>query len=275
MNGLEEYIQYILNKKGLEKIEYECKKIYLNNSDKNDRLKIIYEELLKNNIYIICLLFTNRNKIYVDKNILIDIEYFKNMFDICSTYDVITEIKLEGILDNFKCMREIIHFVKNGWIYDTLDAIFLYDLVLIDRYLLGVICNKNYLSNCNKDEYRFSVSGCPLKAHRHKLLEQHMFGHFNIIKTDLYYYNRRYTKEYYDAIHNLCILYKVKIECLNNKIFNFDTGFMDSSLYVNMNDNEKNSVNKRITKLDYELSMIDNELEIRPKKIAKYIHHIT
>jgi methionine salvage enolase-phosphatase E1 len=74
-------------------------------------------------------------------------------------------------------------------------------------------------------------------------------------------------------------MYNVKIKFLNNMLFNYDTGFVDSLVYENMNDDEKNNVKKCMRKLDYELDMQETELEMinnkRRKVIGQYIHNMT
>lgn len=129
------------NKKlcGLERLIFDT---YVNDfthsliNDKQIKLDDICEniknKLLNSNITIIKLLFSNDQYIYVDKQLLLKIEYFKNMIDDCdSSDDIIINIVVNNNIDNYELMNDIITYltINTYTTYDNLEKSF--DMILL------------------------------------------------------------------------------------------------------------------------------------------------
>lgn len=129
MDIFEVFMIYIF-KKGeyLSPIEEECKSIFdsvLVNTTKSidnfkcsinlyDVLLITYNRLLKNKVQIICLMFSDGNKIYVNKFTLLHIAFFKHYFTDNDNSDVIFEMQLGDIIDDYGIMSDVVDFCQNG-----------------------------------------------------------------------------------------------------------------------------------------------------------------
>lgn len=110
----------------LNNLEKSILDMYINdltNLVKNNNLMVdlnVFFENIKNNlinkkISIIKFTFSNKECIYVNKNTLINIEYFKIMFDSCDYSDeFVCEVYINEHYDNFTILQSIILFVETG-----------------------------------------------------------------------------------------------------------------------------------------------------------------
>jgi hypothetical protein len=153
MDTFEDFILYVQQKPvDLEPIELYASKLFkdemfdlidptqkLNSTiNLHDALVNTYNMFLEYKTYIICLVFSDNKKIYVWEGKLCDIEYFNNMLEYHEPENIITEIPIVGILDNFTVMESIIDFVNyNGRL--KYDSEFLYQVALLNHYLLECV----------------------------------------------------------------------------------------------------------------------------------------
>lgn len=168
MDKLEPFMANIL-KKGIDlgPVEQICKDIFderllafaalappdnLNYSiNLYDVFTATYKILLTNNTKIICLLFSDKNKIYIEKYKLFYITFFKNYFtdnNVIDNVNVIIELQMSGILDDYETMYDVINFVNHGYInIICTEYMRLYKLTQINDYLLDVISEDNIKYN--------------------------------------------------------------------------------------------------------------------------------
>ncbi len=116
-----------------------------------DVLIATYKTLLKNNVKIICLVFSDENKIYIEKRKLYYITFFRNYFtdnDVVDNVNIIIELPMGGILDDYDSMCHVIEFVKSGYTNCICtDYLNLNKLIKINDYLLDVISEDNVKYN--------------------------------------------------------------------------------------------------------------------------------
>lgn len=96
----------------------------------------IKTKLLNDNTTIIKLLFKNDQYIFVDKSLLMTIEYFKIMLEDCNTNnDVIVDIVVNNNIDNYFLMNDIMIFLttQHYAIYDNLKYTF--DMLILLDYI--------------------------------------------------------------------------------------------------------------------------------------------
>ena len=92
---------------------------------------------------VVKLIFANDQHIYVEKHLLLTIEYFKNMFETCDTNngDQYYEINVDPHIDHYELMTIIFMFVELKK-YDILNFKTLLDILKIIQFL-GNIMHKN------------------------------------------------------------------------------------------------------------------------------------
>lgn len=105
---------------------------------------VIQQILLRDKNYIFKLIFSDGNLLYIPINLLIKIDYFKNMIEYYNfNNNCIIEILLCKEIDNYGCMLDIITFVDIGKFkkpnYNFKDF---YDICVIVDYL-GTVYNNN------------------------------------------------------------------------------------------------------------------------------------
>lgn len=109
---MEEKIIYELYMKNIAKIIFESNNTIIDISKVNSNLQM---QLLKNNNYIVKLIFSNNKNLYTSLSNITRIEYFKNMLcDYAYDENVIIPIVLGKELDNYDVMLEIIYYVNIG-----------------------------------------------------------------------------------------------------------------------------------------------------------------
>ncbi len=238
MDNFKEFITYIQNKKQnditINSIEKKCMNIFHNvmtntllNAKSNtidvmDIFNITHDLVLKENIRIVCLMFSNGEKIFKDKRDLCIIKYFKFMMEdseIINNDNVIIEIQLTGVIDNYKIISDILHFIETGFILNNADIFIFHDLLVVDDYLLGIE---------------------RLNCHNLKDFITRNFQGF--IPNDIVTNN----KELYDTIYKICKLCNINPNVIfvspNN--INYNSGFMDSLLYASFDTNHKTVIHK-------------------------------
>jgi hypothetical protein len=260
MDKFEAFIIYVQNKKKnkLDPIEKYCKNIFnktLNKSvldsfttgynvNVHDVLTKVYKSLLKNNVCIICLLFSNGSKLYIDQYALCNIKYFKNMFentDCMNNECVITEIPLIDTLDNYPIIKRIISFANYGGI-KIRDPYDLYNIAVIDNYLLETVCKKYEGIHLEDDSGTYDnpkfISDTLLNiicAHLHLI--------FHNTKCES-------SKDMFNTIYNTCVMCNVDINSIDiPKYLLYDQAFMESLFYKNLNNDAKKTF--RGTKIVY------------------------
>ncbi len=243
MDNFKEFIAYIQNKKQeelyIKLIEKKCINIFYNtmantllNANSNtidviDTFKLVHTLILKENIHIVCLMFSNGKKIFVDKRELCVIKYFKIMMEdneLVNYKNVIIEIPLTGVIDNYEIIDKILYFINVGFIPSDVNIFNFYDLLVVDDYLLGI-----ERLNC------------------HKLKDLISKNFQSCITNDIIINN----KEYYDAIYNICVICNVdhNIIFVSPNNINYESGFMDSLLYKNFNANHKHVIHRVLNKV--------------------------
>lgn len=155
MNKFDQYLQHILqpNHKSQD-IEHHIiqiykKQLYKQNASYTieDAFRDTHEEVIKQKMIIIFLQFSHNNTLFISKDKIKNIPYFACVFESIDTHEIhegcIIELKLNGIIDDYKCMHCIIDFVHYGtWI--NLNEHFL-NLVIINNFLLDA----KYITNWN------------------------------------------------------------------------------------------------------------------------------
>ena len=171
----------------------------------HDILTQLYYTLLENKVCIICLTFSDGNKIYEFKEVLEQILYFKNVFEDFinddNSNEVIIDLSLVGITDDYENMNIIINFINYGWnIVSKIHYLELLKLAKLDDYLLGVECD--YKSKL-REHLIHETTECFSKG-------QHN-GMDNISGSP---------KDFFDAICEICIILEI------------DIGYMSRHLYI-------------------------------------------
>jgi hypothetical protein len=197
----------------------------LDNTIKNiDILDLTHSLLLKQNVQIVCLIFSTGEKIYVNKKELCAIKYFKLMMEeneCIHNENIIVEIQLIGIVDNYKIFDKILYFIKNGFISSYPDIFLLHNLLIMDDYLLGIT----------------KLNGYKLKEHITGIL-------LDCIPNNFINNN----KELYDTIYQICVICNVNPNTIyiSSRNINYNSGFIDSLLYENLNEYHKNAIKKNL-----------------------------
>jgi hypothetical protein len=127
----------------------------------------------------ICLTFSNGKQIFTSKHTLDNISFFRDLLE-CEVFDDehITEIPLVGVVDNYNIMEQVINYVTYGSFHEYEDIEQLYELALVDNYLVDVSSD----GSCNLTER--------IMLHKNKFLNK-----------------RKYTKKIVDTIYKLDNLY--------------------------------------------------------------------
>lgn len=185
-----------------------------------------YNVLLRRKISIIELSFTDGNIIYVEKNKLMNILFFKDYLeqnDITQHNCIITNMPLLDVLDDFHTMCKVITFVDDGIIYDSIDFdyITIYKLVLIDNYLLEVISDDNVRRSFIKND--------------RSTLRQLLLG---VVKSIYKFYGDdvpNYTPDYFNILDKFYKILNVRPQQVPKSIINkHNDDFIKSDLYITM-----------------------------------------
>ncbi len=252
MEKLEEFIIYLLNKNKdkfstTEDFYYRMfneilSKYILNNKNLHFSINMqhvlleMYNELL-NNYSIICLIFTNNEKIYICEGILCEIDYFKNMLennDMLKHDFIVTDIPLIGILDDYETMNKIIDFVQNGYYEkNTLYNKIYYgntQVAIMDKYLLGT----NYRGRTLKDYISTSI-----------------FGSLQCGRNDL-------SIKFFNNIYETCVAWEFDINTLRLSHFTSSIrmneskqNFIKSKLFENLDEDYKERIKQNHSKSYY------------------------
>lgn len=229
----------------LQPLEQDCKDIfaekvlallksneYKGAIDMDNVMQMVYDDLLQQKVLIVCLMFSDGNKIYIEKTELCNILYFKNIFD-NSNGNVFVELLLPDILDNYEMMKHVIHFIHNGTgQFAVFDADTLYKLALIDDYL-GEIRYPKFIRG-----HFIKGNACQSNTFRTYLNDRTSF-----IWTEKYQHPTRYSKKCYNTVYDLCVILEQDMNCvkINDSIINYNTGFIGSKLHMNLCECEKKS----------------------------------
>ncbi len=242
MEKLEEFIIYLLNKnknkfsmtedfyyKMFNEIlaKYILNKKHLNFSiNMQNVLAEMYNKLL-DNCSIICLIFTNKEKIYICESILCGIDYFKNMLEDNELLDheyIITDIPLIGILDDYVTMNKIMDFIHNGYYDNNRHERIHYgdtqQMAVMDKYLLGT----NYRGRTLKD-----------------YISTNIFSSLQCGRNDL-------SIKFFDTIYDTCIAWEFDINTLqihHYTSYGIDENkknFVLSKLFENLDENYKERI---------------------------------
>lgn len=181
---IQEYINYIIKKhitkSNLTNIEKQiidiCMVDMLNilfienkNIDKNNFMVNINNKLIQNDIHIVKLLFSNNQYIYVDKKLLLKIDYFKDMFESCDVNnDIIICVTICDEIDCYDFMNIVMIFLETGKCelkyYDFNEIIkhmeilnFIGGVYFDNRNLLSQITTKIYSIMNNEIKYYASI----------------------------------------------------------------------------------------------------------------------
>jgi ankyrin repeat protein len=104
-----------------------------------DVLKATHALLLGKGFHIVCLKFSDGNKIYIRKDELLQIPFFKGAFENMGKFDdVIIDFSLIDISDNYKYMNMIFNYMQNRNYPCDLTYSDTLQLAKLDSYLLGV-----------------------------------------------------------------------------------------------------------------------------------------
>jgi hypothetical protein len=170
----------------------------------HDILTQLYQTLLENKICIICLTFSNGNKIYEFKEVLEKILYFKNVFEDFinddNKNDVIIDLPLIGITDDYENMNIIINFINYGWnMVSKIHYLELLKLAKLDDYLLGVTCN--YKTKL-RDHLKYETPVCFSRVQ--------YIGMDNISGSP---------KDFFDVICEICIILDIDIAYMSRHLY--------------------------------------------------------
>jgi predicted house-cleaning noncanonical NTP pyrophosphatase (MazG superfamily) len=98
-----------------------------------------YWELIKEGTQITCLKFSDGKKMYVDRKILIKIEFFNNYLADTNFDGFLIDLPLIGIIDDYETMDYIIKFIYNE------ECVYGYEIVnklcKVNDYLIEVVSN--------------------------------------------------------------------------------------------------------------------------------------
>ncbi|QKF94794.1 hypothetical protein QKU48_gp1336 [Fadolivirus algeromassiliense] len=270
MINLEKFFVHISDKNGNDnQIEQFCKNIlsekvlslmksnrFGGTIDMGNLMQMVYDELLQKKISIVCLMFSDGNKICIDKTKLLNVPYFKNMFDNCNNdNEIIIEIPLIDILDNYIVMNEIICFIHKGETVSQIDPEMFYKIALVDDYLGEIVY-------CSKQLVQFSLRD---------YIESRIIHIFRCIdsrsdnKKVIFFKNISegglISKKFFDDLYECCIIlgYDINSITVNNFFITDKSGFIGSKLHMNLCEKEKN----RIHRLFKEYLSLDLSLELR------------
>ncbi len=203
-----------------------------------DVLTATYKLLLQNNVKIICLIFSDGNSIYIEYYKLYSITFFRNYFtdnNIKDDVNIIIDLTMSGILDDYLTMCDVIDFVKEGYInciytdYQTL-----YKLIKINDYLLDSISRDNI--RYNKSYFSLNKN-MPMVEHPQtlrdflvSLVKKLLYSLDNEINNDF-----EYSESCFTLINELCKILDIipdRIYLKNeNSIFNkYKKEFLESPL---------------------------------------------
>jgi hypothetical protein len=221
----------------------------------------VYKTLLQDKVFIVSLIFSDGNKIFVDKDTLCCIKYFEYILKDCATLEnVIIEIPLNGILDNPIVMKEVIYFVDNGTCVEKIDCNFLYQLALINDYLLEVsvenkITNNKKLCSFDIQHMIYNILVVAKLEKGNKIL----YDYIRSVTINMLYSIDKYDRECFDTMFHLYNLYKIKIDkyLIPDRVINHNSGFIGSLLHTALNSNDKIRVSSIIAKLDADLENVD------------------
>jgi hypothetical protein len=183
IDKLEQFYVTILKKKeGMEPIEEYCKNVFetvmksivfdipfgtLNYTiNMYNVFLAVNKKLIKRKISIICLLFSDGQKIFVNKQKLTNITFFKNYFEMndVTTNDIILDFPLNDILDDYDTMYKMISFINSGNVplFDIHDYNILRKMAIVNNYLLDVISDDNikFVAQNSNDKRYYGVDQC-------------------------------------------------------------------------------------------------------------------
>jgi hypothetical protein len=254
MDKLEPFMANIL-KKGidLDPVEQICKDIFderllafatlappdnLNHSiNLYDVFTATYKILLTNNTKIICLLFSDKNKIYIEKYKLFHITFFKNYFadnNVIDNVNVIIELQMSDILDDYETMYDVINFVKHGYInIMCTEYMRLYKLTQINDYLLDVISEDNVKYNKS-----FKLLGVHMQRTEHENTLKELMA--NSVRRLLHSLDIEISDDFeysdgcFTIIHDLCKILDFRPYAIflreNSTFFKYSSEFLKSPL---------------------------------------------
>lgn len=251
MDKLEKFYTYISEKpkQELEIIEQDCKEIlaykvlalmkstgYNGTIDIGNVMQTIYDEFLQKKMLIVCLMFSDGNKIYIEKTKLCNMLYFKNMFDDCNTNnEVFMEISLPDILDDYEMMRIVILFITSSICFIRNDADKMYKLAVIDDYVGEIIRG----GKCH------SPNNCGLST-----LRTHLQNNINNIWKFRYFPADDQNR--YNIAYDLCVMLNQDMNyvIIGDAIIVNESGFIGSKLHMNLCENERKRVDEKILLLE-------------------------
>lgn len=251
MNQIEKFIVYALKKKHPEPVELYCKDIFesilvravnqLTKTDfqyslnMDDIFKETYQQLVENELSIICLVFDNQ--IYVDQSKLMNVAFFKNFFKDNPSQNLITSLPMNAELSNYKMMKKVIHFLNHGFIRGEykLDFTILYQLALINDYLLEV----SWLPQTAKDPLSAVISEDNIQynslgnKHKPTTLKKYLA---NLVNDRLSFFTddfKNYHSDTFNMIYHLYFLLKLNAIILSkNIILKYKEDFLKSNLFT-------------------------------------------
>ena len=195
----------------------------------------IYDELLEQKILIISLMFSDGNKIHIEKTNLCNILYFKNIFEHYNANDnVVIELPLPDILDDYKTMYEVIRFIHAGVAAIQVNPDTFYKMALVDDFLGETIYSKCVMRKYTRGDSPDSNT-------------LHTFLKYRTESICRFPYNPEYDwiqKNYFDTVYDLCVLLELGMDRIkiDNSYINNKSGFIGSNLHMNLCENEKNRV---------------------------------
>jgi hypothetical protein len=248
MELFEPFMAHILKKQiySLSNIEQKCKDVFntaLTNSlvfapldNLNHTINLhdicfdVYKKLLNAKIQICCLIFSDGNKIYIEKNKLCLITFFNNYFDdFLTDNNVVIEFIMGGVIDDYDMMVYMIDYVTDGDILiNAYDYEIMYRLLKVDDYLLDVIYTKKYYY-CGENHDKTTTLKNTLKTMIYQMITR---------VDNLCEYDFDYDDGCFDKIYELCqmtnlhpqifmkpngIFYKHNDDFINSKLVSYMT----------------------------------------------------
>ncbi len=245
MDRIEKFIASTLNKEYPEPVELYCKEIYecilirhvkaLTIDDFNYTLnmrnvfKETVQQLMQNELCIICLNFKD-SVIYVNQSKILNIQFFKIYFKDNDTNDLIIDLPMHLELSHHKIMKKVIHFLNYGYIRGEhkLDITAIYQLALINDYLLEVISEDNIQYNSTKN----SLSSVGI-INRPITLKKYLV---NIIENRLVFFTddiKNYHVDIFNMIYQLFFLLKLNHIILSvDIILKYKEDLLKSKLFI-------------------------------------------